>query len=290
MEVLARINSRFASLSPSEQRVASYVQSHADEIVTLSLGALASRCDTSDATVVRFCRSLGYSGFQDMKSTFIPELLRRGTSSHPELQGNDPGAAYYTRLVEDVRQTIQLSPASTMVTVARTIANSRRNVLIGLAGSAGVARIFGDSLSSIGLTAICLSDRVEIERMCESLGPGDVVFGISHSGETPEVYDGVGRGRSRGATAVGMTNYSPSSLAGRAEHVLLTSAAENLLGSYSCHPRVLELVVLELLCARIADQLRKEAATPVTESTSAGARNAQAPGNREGGEEKLGGR
>lgn len=258
MEVLGRINNRFASLSKSERLVAEFVQAYPDEIVSLSLQALAERCEVSDATVLRFCRSLGYSGFQDLKSTFIPELLKRGVSPHPEMRGDDSAGSYLSVLWEDANRTVRQISSQSLNTIAASLVSSRRTILIGLAGSAGVARIFGDSLSSTGLISIHLSDRVEIERMCESVGSKDVVFGISHSGETPEVCMGLERSRARGAVTVGMTNNAPSSLERTAEHVLLTSVAESLLGSYSCHPRVIELVILEMLVTRVAEHLRTE--------------------------------
>lgn len=261
-EVITRINSKIASLTRSEQRVGEYVRSHPDEIVMLSLQGLAERCETSDATVLRFCRSLGYSGFQDMKSTFIPELLRRGVSPTPEITGDDPGAAYSSRLAEDTRRTLGILSESSIDRISAAVLSSRQVIMVGLAGSAGVGRIFADSLTSVGLPATTLSDRVEIERACDRLRAGDVVFGISHSGETPEVIAAIERGRAREAVTVGMTNFSPSSLERAAEHVLLTSVAEGLLGSYSCHPRILELVVLEVLTSRIAGQLAEQHRAP----------------------------
>ena len=256
MQLLSKINSRYASLSPSEQRVATYIQNNIEEIVSLSLGALAARCGTSDTTIIRFCRSLGYSGFQDMKSVLIPELLRKGVypSSNTETGLRN---SYHSRLSEDVMRTMDNNPENTMNEVAKALLESKRNVLLGLAGSGGVARIFGDSLFSVGLTAITLSDRVEIERMCESVEPKDVIFGISHSGENPEVCSGLERGKARGAITVGMTNYSPSSLSRSVDYLFLTSVAESMLGSYSCHPRVLELVLLEILMNNIAGRLKK---------------------------------
>ena len=255
-EVLTLINSRFASMSKSEQRVAQYIQGNPDEIVMLSLQALAGKCGTSDATVLRFCRSLGYSGFQDMKSTFIPELLRRGVNPTPELtNAADPSAAYSARLAEDTRRTMSLLSQDTVNTIAEALVCSSRNLMVGLAGSAGVGRIFADTLSSAGVPATAISDRVEIERACDTIRPGQVVIGISHSGETPEVIAALHRSRERNAVTVGMTNYSPSSVEKAATHVLLTSVAEGLLGSYSCHPRILELVVLEMLMASVAGKL-----------------------------------
>ena len=57
------INKRFNDLRKSEQRVAEFVQKHLDEVVLLTTQGLANKCDTSDATVIRFCHSLGYKTF-----------------------------------------------------------------------------------------------------------------------------------------------------------------------------------------------------------------------------------
>ena len=190
-----------------------------------------------------------------MTSNLIPDMLRRGYHPGSESSDQDPSFSYQTRLAEDSRRTLGLLSTATVDSVAQALITSNQNIIVGLAGSAGVARIFADSLASVGLPATTLSDRVEIERACDRVDRKDVVFAISHSGETPEVISAVERGRNRQAHTVGMTNFSPSSLEQAAEHVFLTSAAEGMLGSYSCHPRVLELVVLEMLISKVGEKL-----------------------------------
>lgn len=53
-----------------------------DELVYMSITELASRLNVAEATVVRFCKKLGYNGFQDFKLSLSKEL---GTSARPEL-------------------------------------------------------------------------------------------------------------------------------------------------------------------------------------------------------------
>ncbi len=260
MELFAAINARYRSLSPSERRVASYVQSHPEEIVLMSLQALAARCDTSDATVLRFCRSIGFSGYQDFKSALIPQLLGRGKAIRQELQGEDPVRGLITALSRDASQTLRSVGMQRLDLIADAVLAAGHRLLVGLAGSAGVARIFASSLLSIGLPAVTLSDRVEIERFADLVGRGDLVMGISHSGETQEVVGALARSRRRGATTVAMTNFSPSGIEKVADHVLLTSVPESLLGSYSCYPRIMELLVLEVLLARVAERLARRGA------------------------------
>lgn len=256
MDVFAAINARYKSLSPSERRVAAFVQQHPEEVATLSLQALAMRCGTSDATVLRFSRSIGFSGYHDFKSALIPALLERGSRVRQELAGDDPVGTFVQTLARDALQTLRAVDLELLDHVAGAIVGADRRLLIGLAGSAGVARIFGASLLSIGLPAAWLSDRVEIERFCDLTGTGDVVIGISHSGDTPEVCHALVRCQERGATTVAMTNFSPSPVEEGADHVILTSVPESLMGSYSCYPRIMELLVLEVLLSKVTDQLR----------------------------------
>ncbi len=257
MEVLTRINAQYSALSASEKRVANYIQSNPEAVVSLPLAGIAGECGVSDATVMRFCRTLGYSGFQDLKSTFIPELFKRGTGYHTDSNEN-PYSKLQERLSVDVRSTFSLLQMSTLEAVADVLGRSRQIILLGLAGSAGVARIFADSLNSVGLNATYLSDRVEIERICDNVSSDETVFGVSHSGENQEVCAGLERSRERGAATISITNFDPSPVTKHSDYVLLTSTPESLLGSYSCYPRVLELLILDLLVGQVARRLTHE--------------------------------
>lgn len=256
---LALISTRFSSLSQSEKRVASYVQQHPADVVYLSLQALAQRCEVSDSTVLRFCRSLGYSGYQDFKSALIPHLLREGASIHRRLHGSDTfqqrSSKFISNLTEDLTATISQCDEGVFTNVVNKIANAGQLLVFGLAGSAGVGRIFADSITSIGKAAFPISDRVEMERIAAIVGKDAVVLAISHSGEAPEVCHAVERSKENGAFTVGITNFDPSTLAAVADVTMLTVVPENLLGSYSCQPRIAQLALLEMIVHGVSDKL-----------------------------------
>ena len=65
--VLERIRSRHGSLIPSEARVAERILADPEAVMYQSVTQLAGSAETSLSTVVRFCRSIGLSGFQDLK-------------------------------------------------------------------------------------------------------------------------------------------------------------------------------------------------------------------------------
>ena len=250
------INDLFTSLSKSEKRVAEFVQKHMDETVLLTLQGLANKCNTSDATVLRFCRSLGYHGFADFKGSLVPELLRSGKRAYIDVNSQEEPhnlrEAFRQNFIIQTDSTLQNCNDDTLGFVALKIYEANKVVVIGLGGSAGVAQIFCDSLGSLGVFSNFFRDRSLIQNIIPILKKDDVVVGISHSGETEEIVTAIIKAKEYGAATVGITNSSQSKIASVSEFPLITGVPMNLMGSYSCQARISQLVILELVLSEIA--------------------------------------
>ena len=61
------LRSRMENFRRSEQKVARYVLRHPEEVIHMRIVDLASESSVSEPTVVRFCRAMGFAGFQDFK-------------------------------------------------------------------------------------------------------------------------------------------------------------------------------------------------------------------------------
>lgn len=258
---LSLVEKHYGKLSKVGKRVADYVQTHPDKTILLSLQTLSERCSVSDASVLRFCRSLGFSGYQDFKAALVPELLKRGTSIYQEIDSDDDFTTIREKFLEnlnnDIRQTLTRYSKDVIKSVSNRIIRSKHIIITGLAGSAGVARIFNDCLLGLGIYSTYLSDRVEIERVVSQLDTNDMIFGISHSGETQEIVYALNKGMENGVYTIGMTNFASSSLTKFSDVVLLTTVAENLLGSYSCQPRIAQLTLLEFITFELSTRFNK---------------------------------
>jgi DNA-binding MurR/RpiR family transcriptional regulator len=75
--IVARATSR--PLSPKERAVADFFLEHREEAAFLPAAEIASRLGTSDATVVRAAKALGYSGLPELKRELIDALRARAT-------------------------------------------------------------------------------------------------------------------------------------------------------------------------------------------------------------------
>jgi DNA-binding MurR/RpiR family transcriptional regulator len=94
-----RVAERGAELAPAERRVAELLLDLGPEATLLSAAALAEQLGTSDATVVRTAKSLGYSGLAE---------LRRALASY----GDNPP------LGERLRRTLEQTPSGELLASA----------------------------------------------------------------------------------------------------------------------------------------------------------------------------
>jgi len=177
------IEKHYERLSKTERRVADYVRLHPDKTIISSLQVVSEKCSVSDASVLRFCRSLGFSGYQDFKAALVPELLKKGTSLYQEIALDDNFSSlknkFLQNLAKDIAKTLDRYTEKAIGTLAIKICQAEHILIAGLAGSAGVARIFNDCLLGLGILSTYISDRVELERFVSRLDREDLIFGIS---------------------------------------------------------------------------------------------------------------
>jgi len=75
------ISEYYKSLTKSEKQIADYLRKNQDEAAFLPAGELANRLDLSEATLVRFARSLGFDSYPAMREILQENFRRRVTHS-----------------------------------------------------------------------------------------------------------------------------------------------------------------------------------------------------------------
>src|SRR4030042_6724585 len=87
------ISERYNQLTKSEKRIANYLRKNQEESAVLAAGEIADRLGLSEATLVRFARTLGFSSYPAMR-TVLQEAFRRRVTHSARLRGR----------LEDLRQ------------------------------------------------------------------------------------------------------------------------------------------------------------------------------------------
>jgi len=75
------LSEHFSQLTKSEKRIANYIRKNQEESAFIAAGELADRLGLSEATMVRFARTLGFDSYPAMRSVLQENFRRRVTHS-----------------------------------------------------------------------------------------------------------------------------------------------------------------------------------------------------------------
>ena len=85
--ILDRVIQNYHFFTRSENKVADYILKAKQEIQSMTISELAANCGVAEATVTRFCRSLGCKGFHDFKMAVALAVLSPEGGSASERYG-----------------------------------------------------------------------------------------------------------------------------------------------------------------------------------------------------------
>ena len=240
----------------AEQRVADYILEHTNEIIRLSITDLAEKSQTSEATVVRMCRKLGYRGFQDLKITLALELVPPLDNIHLELNPADDCDAIIAKVFGSNIQALELTrtvldPRELEKAAQAVIAANAVEVYgVGLSGPIAVDAYY--KIMRINIPSRAFTDD-HLQCMSAALRQkGDVVIAISHSGATKGIVDAVRIAKERGATIIAITTKGKSPLATLADIKLVHAANKTEFMIESTTSRLAQMCVVDALSARVA--------------------------------------
>lgn len=137
-----RVAARLDSLTATERRVARYLADHPQQAAFASAEELGRATSTSDASVVRTVKALGFDGLPEMKRTLQGSLESLLTSRHRlkntlAASGDGPEDALVAtlkdrvELIEDINRV--LDPAA-FRKAAELVAGARETLVCGIAG------------------------------------------------------------------------------------------------------------------------------------------------------------
>jgi DNA-binding MurR/RpiR family transcriptional regulator len=256
---LTRIRSSTHGFKPAEKTIADFVLESPERIVQMSISELARDAGAGESTVIRFCRALGYGGYQEFKLRLAQDLVAPAEFIHEKISFKDTVDELAQKIFQTnlgaVEATMKALDRAMVEVAARAIADARRIDLYGVGYSSFTALDGKLKFARLGLRADCHGDAHLQAMACATLAKGDVAIGISHSGSTKDVVDALAAARKSGATCIAITNFSPSPLTKTADVVLLTAAPESPLGGEVLTSRIAQLCVVDVLSVAVAVML-----------------------------------
>lgn len=253
-----RSNAVKSKLRDSEKKIIEFIEQNQEEIIHLSITEVAERSETSESSVVRLCKRLGYKGFQDLKINLAKEVIA------PEKQileviekGDDLGMIkkkVFQSNIQALYDTIEVCNDDEIRKAVEAISNARLIEFYGTGGSGTIALDAHHKLLKLGIKSFAYNDPVLQAMSASVLTDKDVVIGISHTGSNTDVLAALKLAKDAGATLICITNSSKSPITNISDIVLQSASKESLFRTDAFSSRIAQLTIIDILVAAVANQ------------------------------------
>ena len=176
-----------AKLTKVQEKIAKYFLKNQGRIGSMSSMEAAKEIGVSDASIIRFARAIGYSGFSELKEDFYNSLVENAYSdlslsermdqSREQYPSEEMSTQYLDLMQQNLIKTFQNNPQESYESVAAGLIAARKRFVIGLRGCKGAAMQFSRLLSFMLPEVTCLLDsECTSINMLQDVGEQDAVL------------------------------------------------------------------------------------------------------------------
>ncbi len=259
------ISDRFARLTKSERRIANYLDQNQDEAAFLSAGEIAERLQLSEATMVRFARTMGFESFPAMRAALQENFRQRLTHSArlrsrlDELrEGGDLFEKVTISEIDYLTQALQTVDRDAMHRAATYMRERERIFVFGTGPSVTLVHLMNLRLTRFGKQVIPLTiaGRETLEPML-LMTERDLLFAIGFFDVNPTLQIILDHAEEKKCPVILLTDTLGSVIGEKAEVVL--AAKRGPVSSF--HSLIVPMNIINTLLLDVANQ-NQEAVIP----------------------------
>lgn len=248
-DVFSKIVEEYYKFTVSEKKVSDYISGQRKNVQYMSISELAEACDVAEATITRFCRRLGYKGYNAFKLAIANASENEKTVNQLDENSTVTDIALNRSAINinSIEQTRTLIKPDAINKAAELLLKSKKVLCMGQGGSAIIAEEAAHlfSMAFSNFTPIVESHMQMIA--AAGLTEEDCVLYFSYSGSTQDVADSISVAKSRNAKVILVTRFPKSPGAMQADVVLLCGAKESPLEHGSVEARISQLYLMDVL-------------------------------------------
>ncbi len=244
-------------LRKSENKVAQYILQHPDKVIHMRIIDLATAACVSEPTVVRFCRAIGYDGFQSFKLAMAQQLASSPSFGQIALTESDTAA--------DLSHKVFDATIDSLLTVRDQLDNDALDQAVSVLSAAKRVEFFGFGASGLvasdaqqkffrlKVATAAYSDHHMQNMSAMSMEPGDVVVAISQSGSTRSLLESMSLVKQSGGTVLAIAP-SQTPVLEQADIALAVNVEEDIELYTPLCSRIAHLVVIDTLAIGVAQK------------------------------------
>lgn len=253
--IINKVKALAHSHNVNQQKISHFIIDLHFDLAQYSATKMGAQLGISDSSIIRYAKSLGCSGFPDLKLQLAAQSQhvspRHNQSVYDDIQSSDSTRDILAKsqylFTSKIEQSLSLIEADTIEHCAELLVHADKIVLSGIGSSALVASDINHKLIRSGCNVHFNPDYHTQIIQASLLKCNDVLFVISARGNTQEVLTAIDKAREAKAKVIALTQYGEGKVAQQADYVIPYSYTEEHSQLGMVTPQLLQMIAFDVL-------------------------------------------
>lgn len=246
--VITKIVSMQHNFTMSENEISQYVINHADQVVSSTISEFAKETGTSEASINRFCKKIGYKGFNGFKIALAQENFY---NTMMKQNSPTPDNGFISSVTTDYRQMLMNTSAmldEKIILAAIDCIKSAQNIhIFSLLNVALIANELQFKFDQIGIRSKSYTDIIDMRIQATNIIPGDLSIFIAPTIMMRDIYQIANASLERGAKNLTITSYDSPKLNDISDYKFIISDKIVANNSVSLSNNLMFLYVIDII-------------------------------------------
>lgn len=270
--ILSKLESMMPFFSNTEKKLGTFILAHQQDILHMSTSEAAKKSGVSEATVIRFTRKLGLSGYTDFKLTMSAALQHSNEPSSliTDMNPDDSPFEIYKKLaaftitsIKTTEETLNEKDLEKAVELIYSTHKKHKRIhLTGVGASSTLAAQMQIKLMRLNMTSIFFEDAHLQFESITNIQKDDLLICFTTLGKSVQAYQYIEIANQKKAKVILVTQYGNQKLAARSNVTLFISTVENNLRLASQTAITVQSMLVDTLFLALVlkdlDQIKRE--------------------------------
>lgn len=260
--VLDNLKETYEELSTTEKKIADFILHSPEETINYNVSELANASGTSDATIIRFCKHIGYSGYYQLRIMLSREV---GRIEHVQETKTDGISDLFREYASNIMSIGRNIKEERFKECANLLMNCHCVHIVAAGNTTPLGQYLGFRLGRLGIRAsyhvlpeYYLNDIVLAQKE-------DIVFAISQSGASKQVVQAVQLAMERGIRTIAVVGYEYSPVSRLADYLLPAIVPAQAFDYRKNYAHLYEMAVIDALLEYVENRNEKQAQADIQE-------------------------
>lgn len=254
MEVLDVIKEKYRQIFAAEKKVADFVLQDPQKTVDSNVSELAKHSGVSDATVVRMCHHIGYSGYYQFRITLARDLGKKQYEGIVIPKSTGAIEKMFHDYAENMIAIGRRVDAEVMWNCVNLLKKCNVAHIIATGNTCSVSQYMGFRLGRLGIRSTYGSSAEFFMNHVNLADTADIVVAISKSGTSKPVVLGMELAKEKGIKMIAVTDYVQSPVSELADYTLLSSGKNEAFNYYKDYALTNLLATVDAILAFVTNE------------------------------------